>query len=84
MRDGCKEHFAANISHELRTPLNIILGFTEIMHQSPEVYGEVRWPPTLRRDLAEIQRSARYLSDLVDDILDLARMEAACCRCAAS
>ena len=71
-----KEEFATSISHELRTPLNIILGFTDIMHHSPEVYGEVRWPANLRRDLAEIYRSARYLSDMIDDILDLARMEA--------
>ncbi|NPV06922.1 MAG: response regulator [Anaerolineae bacterium] len=71
-----REDFAVNISHELRTPLNIILGFTEIMHQSPEVYGQVHWPPTLRRDLTEIYRSARYLSDMVDDVLELARMEA--------
>ena len=71
-----KDQFAANISHELRTPLNIILGFTEIMHRTPDVYEGVNWTPTLRRDVAEVRRSARYLSDLVDDILDLARMEA--------
>ncbi|MGQ9553366.1 MAG: hybrid sensor histidine kinase/response regulator, partial [Anaerolineae bacterium] len=71
-----KEEFAANISHELRTPLNIILGFTEIMYRSPEVYSDVNWSPTLRRDVAEIRRSARYLSDMVDDILDLSRIEA--------
>lgn len=71
-----KEQFAIHVSHELRTPLNIILGFLEVMQRFPEVYGDVRWTPTLRRDIAEIQRSARYLSDLVDDILDLARIEA--------
>ncbi|MHB0877299.1 MAG: ATP-binding protein [Anaerolineae bacterium] len=71
-----KEEFAANISHELRTPLNIILGFTEIMYRSPGIYGGVNWPPTLRRDIAEIRRNARYLSDMVNDILDLARIEA--------
>ena len=71
-----KEQFAMNVSHELRTPLNIILGFLEVMQRFPEVYGDVQWTPTLRRDIAEIQRSARHLSDLVDDILDLARIEA--------
>ncbi|HEY65830.1 MAG TPA: hypothetical protein G4O02_14810, partial [Caldilineae bacterium] len=71
-----KEQFAIHVSHELRTPLNIILGFLEVMQRFPEVYGDVQWTPTLRRDIAEIQRSARYLSDLVDDILDLARIEA--------
>src|SRR5260221_13570901 len=42
-----KEQFAANISHELRTPLNLILGFSEIMYLSPEVYGDVTWTRSL-------------------------------------
>ncbi|NPV10053.1 MAG: response regulator [Anaerolineae bacterium] len=71
-----KTEFAANISHELRTPLSLILGFTEIMSRSPEVYKGARWTPTLRRDVNEIRRNARYLSDFVDDILDLAHMDA--------
>jgi len=71
-----KQEFVANISHELRTPLNIILGFTEIMYRSPEVYGDTELPPTLRRDIAEVRRSARYVADMADDILDLARIEA--------
>ena len=71
-----KSEFAANISHELRTPLSIILGFTEIMSRSPEVYHGVTWSPTLRRDINEVRRNARYLSEFVDDILDLSRMDA--------
>ena len=71
-----KEQFATTVSHELRTPLNVILGFLEVMQRYPEVYGSVNWTPTLRRDIREVQRSARYLSDLVDDILDLARVQA--------
>ncbi|MHB0877755.1 MAG: hybrid sensor histidine kinase/response regulator [Anaerolineae bacterium] len=71
-----KAEFAAGISHELRTPLNIILGFTEIMSRSPEVYGDMRWPMTLRRDVSEIRRNAVYLSEFVDDVLDLARIDA--------
>ena len=71
-----KEQFAIYASHELRTPLNIILGFLEVLQRYPEVYGEVRWTPMLRRDIAEIQRSARHLLDLVDDLLDLARIDA--------
>lgn len=71
-----KEQFAIYVSHELRTPLNIILGFLEVIQCYPETYGEMVWSPTLRRDLAEIQHSARHLSDLVDDLLDLARVEA--------
>jgi signal transduction histidine kinase/CheY-like chemotaxis protein len=70
-----KEEFAASVSHELRTPLNIILGFAEIMQRTPAVYG-VELPPMLRADLAEIWRSARYMSELVDDILELSRLDA--------
>lgn len=71
-----KEEFAANVSHELRTPLNIILGFAEIMYRTPATYGGLDWPPMLRRDVSEIWRSARYISELVDDILELARVDA--------
>ncbi|HIQ06543.1 MAG TPA: hypothetical protein EYH31_12830, partial [Anaerolineae bacterium] len=70
-----KEQFAANISHELRTPLNLILGFSELMHLSPEVYGDMTWPTTLRRDISHIYRSSRHLLDMIDDILDLSRLE---------
>jgi len=71
-----KEEFATTVSHELRTPLNTILGFVEVMQRYPEVYGDVTWTSELRRDISEIQVSARYLSGLVDDILDLARIQA--------
>lgn len=71
-----KERFATTVSHELRTPLNIILGFIEMMQRYPEVYRGVRWTRALRQDLAEIGRNAKYLSELVDDILDLARLQA--------
>jgi len=71
-----KEQFATTVSHELRTPLSIILGFLEVMQRYPEVYGDMTWPPRLRHDIDEIQNSAQYLAELVDDILDLARVEA--------
>jgi len=70
-----KEQFAANISHELRTPLNLILGFSEVMYLSPEVYGEMHWPLTLRRDIYQIHRSSRHLLEMIDDVLDLSRFE---------
>jgi CheY-like chemotaxis protein/nitrogen-specific signal transduction histidine kinase len=70
-----KEQFAANISHELRTPLNLILGFSEIMYFSPDVYGRMSWPPTLRRDLYQIYRSSQHLMEMINDILDLSRFE---------
>lgn len=72
-----KEQFAANISHELRTPLNLIIGFSEMMYFSPEVYGEMQWPPTLRRDLRQIYQGSKQLLELVNDVLDLSRIDAA-------
>ena len=71
-----KSQFAANISHELRTPLNLIVGFTELMFQSPEYYG-AKLPSSYLRDLGIVYRNARHLQDLVDDVLDLSRIEAA-------
>ncbi|MHB0877594.1 MAG: ATP-binding response regulator [Anaerolineae bacterium] len=71
-----KEQFVANVSHELRTPLNIVLGFAEVMHRTPEVYGLPTWPQDLRLDIAEVWHSAQYISELVDDILELARLDA--------
>ncbi|MCD6289296.1 MAG: response regulator [Anaerolineae bacterium] len=72
-----KEQFAANISHELRTPLSLILGFSEIMYLSSEVYGDMEWPPTLRQDVYQIYRSSRHLLEMIDDVLDLSRFEIA-------
>jgi len=71
-----KEQFVTSVSHELRTPLNIVLGFTEVMHHTPAVYGLAEWPAALQQDIAEVWRSAQHLSELVDDILELARVDA--------
>ncbi|MGC9348952.1 MAG: ATP-binding protein [Anaerolineae bacterium] len=71
-----KQQFAQTISHELRTPLNLIVGFTEVMIQSPEYYGG-SLPPNYLRDLGIVYRNACHLQDLIADVLDLARIEAA-------
>ncbi len=70
-----KEQFAANISHELRTPLNLILGFSEILYLTPEVYGNVSLPPRLVRDIYQIYQSSRHLQNLIGDVLDLSHIE---------
>ena len=70
-----KEQFVANISHELWTPLNLILGFSEMMYLSPDVYGEVAWTPGLRQDIHQIYRNSQHLLGLIGDILDLSRFE---------
>ena len=71
-----KAQFAANISHELRTPLNLIMGFAEMIYHSPGAYGNVRWTPALSADIGEIYQSSRHLLGMIDDILDLSRVEA--------
>lgn len=70
-----KERFAANISHELRTPLNLIMGFSEIMVTTPEVYGPVQFPPKLVRDMHQVYSNSRHLLAMIDDVLDLSHLE---------
>jgi signal transduction histidine kinase/CheY-like chemotaxis protein len=71
-----RSRFATNLSHELRTPLNIILGFSRLIYLNPSLYGYRKWSESLRTDLSQVQRNAAYLSELVDDIVDLARVDA--------
>lgn len=69
-----KEHFVANVSHELRTPLNMIIGFSQMILDSPETYS-ARLPPALLADLAVIHRNSQHLMSLIDDVLDLSQIE---------
>ena len=71
-----KAEFVANVSHELRTPLNLIIGFTEMMVTSPESYENMQLPGPYRSDLNTVYHNAQHLLALVDDVLDLARIEA--------
>ena len=67
-----KSEFLANMSHELRTPLNAILGYTELI--TDNIYGEV--PEKIRGVLERVQNSGRHLLRLINDVLDLAKIEA--------
>ncbi|MHB0876300.1 MAG: ATP-binding response regulator [Anaerolineae bacterium] len=70
-----KTQFAAAVSHELRTPLNLILGFSEVMYKTPEIYTGATITADLRGDIRQIRQSTQHLLDLVDDVLDLSRVE---------
>jgi signal transduction histidine kinase len=67
-----KSQFLANMSHELRTPLNAILGYTELVLDS--IYGEV--PGKIREVMERVDRSGRHLLGLINDVLDLSKIEA--------
>jgi signal transduction histidine kinase len=67
-----KSDFLAGMSHELRTPLNAILGFNEMI--LGEIYGKV--PDELKVPLTDIQSSGKHLLRLINNVLDLAKIEA--------
>jgi two-component system CheB/CheR fusion protein len=66
-----KSDFLANMSHELRTPLNSIIGFSEVLED--ELLGELN--PSQREDVQYILKAGRHLLSLINDILDLAKVE---------
>lgn len=67
-----KSRFLANMSHELRTPLNAVLGYTELMADG--IYGEL--PQKAVGVLTRIETNGRHLLGLINDILDLSKIEA--------
>ncbi|MCB9703941.1 MAG: PAS domain S-box protein [Myxococcales bacterium] len=68
-----KSVFLANMSHELRTPLNAIIGYAELVE---EEMAEDRDPDAQRRDLRRIRSSAFHLLSLINDVLDVSKIEA--------
>ncbi|HEY9824321.1 MAG TPA: ATP-binding protein [Stenomitos sp.] len=65
-----KSEFLANMSHELRTPLNAILGFTQVLTRDPNL------TPMQRENLGIVGRSGEHLLSLINDVLDMSKIEA--------
>jgi signal transduction histidine kinase len=67
-----KSQFLANMSHELRTPLNAVLGYTELILDN--IYGDM--PQRMRGVLERVQSNGKHLLGLINDVLDLSKIEA--------
>ena len=67
-----KSQFLANMSHELRTPLNAIIGYSEMLQEEADELGEEAFLPDLQR----INSAGKHLLRLINDILDLSKIEA--------
>jgi signal transduction histidine kinase len=67
-----KSQFIANMSHELRTPLNAIIGITEMLREDVAEEG----PETFAEPLTRVSRAGKHLLNLINDVLDLSRIEA--------
>lgn len=69
-----KTSFVARVSHEFRTPLNMIIGLTDLIVERPAIY-DATLSPRLRDALQIVHRNSQHLSDMVNDVLDLSRLE---------
>jgi signal transduction histidine kinase/CheY-like chemotaxis protein len=70
-----KATFVAEVSHEFRTPLNIIIGMVSLMVEAPEIY-DGQFPPHAMEQLRIVYDNSQHLAAMIDDVLDLSRVEA--------
>jgi signal transduction histidine kinase len=68
--------FLANMSHELRTPLNAIIGFSQTMLDFPDMYDGTELPGQYREDMTQVLSSGKHLLTIINDILDLSKVDA--------
>jgi len=71
-----KSIFLSNVSHELRTPLNMVIGYTSSMLSMPQMYDYQEIPEIFRNDIELIHANGQYLLTLINDLLDLSKIEA--------
>ena len=71
-----KSTFMSNMSHELRTPLNVIIGYSSSMLNMPQMFNDVSLPTVYREYVELIENSGHYLLELINDTLDLSKIEA--------
>jgi len=74
--DRAKSAFLASVSHEIRTPMNAIMGFTQLLLRDPLLSAGQR------QYLETIGRSSEHLQTLIDDVLEMSKIEADVCRAA--
>ena len=72
---NAKSAFLSNMSHELRTPLNVVLGYSSSMLTMPEMFENTELPEVYREYIRLIEASGHYLLGLINDILDLSKIE---------
>ncbi len=71
-----KSIFLSNMSHELRTPLNVVIGYSTTMLTMPQLYTDQKLPAPYQADVELIRENGYYLLGLINDVLDLSKVEA--------